>query len=99
LLLPSRSSTAHRAGEYAAGIAMAVDRGWLGMHESGTFLRFTPAGAEQAKGTIKEGAGKLTGDKAMQTEGQPDKAKGSAHGAVGDVNDATRDAADTVRNK
>jgi hypothetical protein len=25
---------------------MALERGWLGMHESGTFVRFTPAGAE-----------------------------------------------------
>jgi hypothetical protein len=35
-----------RPEEYAAGIKMAVDRGWLLMHESGTFVRFTPAGAE-----------------------------------------------------
>jgi hypothetical protein len=25
---------------------LAVERGWLAMHESGTFVRFTPAGAE-----------------------------------------------------
>jgi len=25
---------------------MAVERGWLLMHESGTFAKFTPAGAE-----------------------------------------------------
>ena len=35
-----------RPEEYAAGIKMAVERGWLSMHESGTFVRFTPAGAE-----------------------------------------------------
>jgi hypothetical protein len=28
--------------EYGAGL----ERGWLIMHESGTFVRFTPAGAE-----------------------------------------------------
>jgi hypothetical protein len=25
---------------------LALERGWLAMHESGTFVRFTPAGAE-----------------------------------------------------
>jgi hypothetical protein len=32
--------------EYGAGIKLAIERGWLVMHESGTFVRFTPAGAE-----------------------------------------------------
>jgi hypothetical protein len=32
--------------EYGAGMKLAVERGWLAMHESGTFVRFTPAGAE-----------------------------------------------------
>ena len=30
----------------AAGMERAIDRGWLLMHDSGTFVRFTPAGAE-----------------------------------------------------
>ena len=49
--------------------------------------------ADKAKGAIKEGAGKLSGDKEMETEGKIDKAKGSAHNAAGDVKDAARDAA------
>jgi hypothetical protein len=32
--------------EYGAGINLAIERGWLKMHESGTFVTFTPAGAE-----------------------------------------------------
>jgi hypothetical protein len=32
--------------EYGAGMKLALERGWLAMHESGTFVRFTPAGAE-----------------------------------------------------
>jgi hypothetical protein len=32
--------------EYGAGMALAIERGWLVMHESGTFVRFTPVGAE-----------------------------------------------------
>jgi hypothetical protein len=32
--------------EYGAGMKLALERGWLAMHESGTFVRFTSAGAE-----------------------------------------------------
>jgi uncharacterized protein YjbJ (UPF0337 family) len=46
--------------------------------------------ADKAKGTIKETAGKLTGDKELQSEGQVDKAKGDVHNAVGNVKDAAR---------
>jgi uncharacterized protein YjbJ (UPF0337 family) len=53
--------------------------------------------ADKAKGAIKEGAGKLTGDKDMEAEGKLDKAKGSAHNVAGDVKDAARDAADALK--
>jgi hypothetical protein len=32
--------------EYAAGLALAIERGWLTMHDSGTFVKFTQAGAD-----------------------------------------------------
>jgi hypothetical protein len=32
--------------EYGAGLKLAIERGWLKMHESGTFVVFTAAGAE-----------------------------------------------------
>jgi hypothetical protein len=32
--------------EYGAGMKLAIDRGWLLMHDSGTFVTFTEAGAE-----------------------------------------------------
>jgi hypothetical protein len=32
--------------EYGAGLQLAIDRGWLMLHESGTYVKFTPAGAE-----------------------------------------------------
>jgi hypothetical protein len=32
--------------EYGAGLATAIARGWLWKHESGTYVKFTPAGAE-----------------------------------------------------
>ena len=48
--------------------------------------------ADKAKGAIKDTAGKVTGDKELQTEGKMDKAKGSAHNLAGDVRDAVRKA-------
>jgi hypothetical protein len=33
-------------GRIRAGLKLAIDRGWLKMHESGTFVTFTPSGAE-----------------------------------------------------
>jgi hypothetical protein len=32
--------------EYRAGLQFAIDRGWLWKHESGTYVKFTSAGAE-----------------------------------------------------
>ena len=32
--------------EYAAGLDRAIALGWLELHESGTFVRFTQAGAD-----------------------------------------------------
>jgi hypothetical protein len=31
--------------EYGTGMKLAIDRCWLEMHRSGTFVKFTPAGA------------------------------------------------------
>ena len=32
--------------EYSAGLKLAIERGWLQLHESGTYVKFTPAGAD-----------------------------------------------------
>lgn len=48
--------------------------------------------ANQAKGAIKEAAGKMTGDAKLQAEGAADKAKGKIQNAVGGAKDAVRDA-------
>ena len=48
--------------------------------------------ADQAKGAMKDAAGKVTGDKEMQAEGKMDKAKGEAHKVAGDVKDAAKHA-------
>jgi hypothetical protein len=33
-------------GEYRAGLQLAIERGWLVLHESGTNAQLTPAGAD-----------------------------------------------------
>ena len=55
--------------------------------------------ADRAKGAVKQGAGKLSGDKELEREGQADKAKGGAHKAAGNVKDAARNAADSLKSK
>jgi uncharacterized protein YjbJ (UPF0337 family) len=47
--------------------------------------------AEQAKGKIKEKAGKMTGDQKLQTEGKADKAAGKVQNTVGGLKDSLRD--------
>jgi uncharacterized protein YjbJ (UPF0337 family) len=49
--------------------------------------------ADKAKGAIKETAGKVSGDKEIESEGKVDKAKGDVHNAVGNLKDAARDLA------
>jgi uncharacterized protein YjbJ (UPF0337 family) len=44
--------------------------------------------AEQAKGAVKEVAGKVFGDKKLETEGKIDKAAGKVQNAVGGLKDA-----------
>ena len=48
--------------------------------------------ANQAKGAVKEAAGKVTGDAKLQAEGAADKAAGKVQNAVGGLKDSLRDA-------
>jgi len=50
--------------------------------------------AEQAKGKVKEVAGKVTGDTKTEAEGKADQVAGKAQNAVGSVKDKAREAAD-----
>jgi uncharacterized protein YjbJ (UPF0337 family) len=47
---------------------------------------------EQAKGAVKEGVGKMTGDTQTEAEGKAEKAAGKVQNAVGNAKDAVRDA-------
>ena len=46
--------------------------------------------AEQAKGAVKETAGKVFGDKKLETEGKTDKAAGKVQNAIVGLKDAVR---------
>jgi uncharacterized protein YjbJ (UPF0337 family) len=47
--------------------------------------------ADQAKGAVKDAAGKVLGDQKLQAEGKMDKLKGKAESAVGGAKDSLRD--------
>ncbi|HTI86350.1 MAG TPA: CsbD family protein [Alphaproteobacteria bacterium] len=49
---------------------------------------------DQMKGKIKEGAGKLTGDEKLKSEGKLDQAKGKVENAVGGAKDKVRETLD-----
>jgi uncharacterized protein YjbJ (UPF0337 family) len=45
----------------------------------------------EAKGKIKEAAGKMTGDEKLKREGQADQVTGKVQNVVGGVKDAVKD--------
>ena len=45
----------------------------------------------EAKGKIKEAAGKMTGDEKLKREGQTDQVVGKVQNVVGGVKDAVKD--------
>jgi uncharacterized protein YjbJ (UPF0337 family) len=47
--------------------------------------------AKQAKGAIKNAAGKLTGDTKLQSEGAADKIEGKVQNAVGGLKDKLKE--------
>jgi uncharacterized protein YjbJ (UPF0337 family) len=46
--------------------------------------------AQQAKGTVKEVVGKVTGDTKLESEGKADKVAGKIQNAVGGLKDTLR---------
>ena len=48
----------------------------------------------QAEGAVKEGFGKLTGDKKTEAEGAAEKTGGKVENTVGGVKDSVRDTLD-----
>jgi uncharacterized protein YjbJ (UPF0337 family) len=48
----------------------------------------TPSNTDDAKGRVKEAAGKLTGDKDLQNEGKVDRTSGKLKEGIDKVRDA-----------
>ena len=46
--------------------------------------------ADQAKGSVKEAAGKISGDAKLEAEGKADKVSGKVQNAVGGAKDTLR---------
>lgn len=49
---------------------------------------------DQAKGKVKEVAGKATGDSKLETEGKADQIKGKVQNTVGGMKDSVKEAID-----
>lgn len=54
---------------------------------------------EQAKGSIKEGAGKLTGDKELQAEGVVEKTIAKGKELAEDAKDTVKGTVDAIKEK
>ncbi|WP_312161697.1 CsbD family protein [Phenylobacterium sp.] len=48
--------------------------------------------AKEAVGSVKQAAGKATGDQRLEAEGAAEKLEGKIQKGVGDIKDAARDA-------
>ena len=46
---------------------------------------------DQAKGKIKEGVGKMTGDSKLETEGKADQVSGKVQNTIGGIKDKIRE--------
>jgi uncharacterized protein YjbJ (UPF0337 family) len=53
--------------------------------------------AQKAKGAVKDAAGGLTGNEKLQAEGKADKAAGAGRQSAGDIKEAARKAADSLK--
>jgi uncharacterized protein YjbJ (UPF0337 family) len=53
---------------------------------------------DKAVGKTKEAAGRVIGNRKLETEGTVDQVKGAAHTAAGDAKDAGKRAIDSVKN-
>ncbi len=54
---------------------------------------------DQAKGKVKEVAGKLVGNERLEVEGQADQVKGKVKGAFGDTKERVKDMANDIIDK
>ena len=55
--------------------------------------------ADKVAGKIKEFAGRVTGNKKLETEGKVDQVKGAIHNAAGDAKDAGKAVINTLKKR
>jgi uncharacterized protein YjbJ (UPF0337 family) len=55
--------------------------------------------SKQFKGSVKDTAGKVTGDDKMRAEGKADKAEGKVQGTFADAKDSVKGAYDAAKDK
>ena len=60
--------------------------------------QYVKGAADKVAGKIKEFAGRVTGNKKLETEGKIDQVKGAVHNAAGDAKDAGKQAIEAVKN-
>ncbi len=53
--------------------------------------------ADKVKGSVKEAAGKLTGDRRTEAEGETDQAKGDVKDAARDLKEGVKGAGDSLK--
>ena len=53
--------------------------------------------ADKVKGAVKEGVGKVTGDRRTEAEGETDQAKGDAKNATGNVTESVKGVRDSLK--
>ena len=58
----------------------------------------TDGTVDKIKGTVKEGVGKVTGDRRTEAEGQTDQVKGDVKNAGQDIKDAAKGVRDSLSN-
>lgn len=57
------------------------------------------AKVDQLSGSVKEGLGKMTGDKRTESEGKTEKASGDIKEKIADAKDTVKGALDGLKNK
>jgi uncharacterized protein YjbJ (UPF0337 family) len=60
--------------------------------------QYVKGAADKVAGKIREFAGRVTGNKKLETEGKVDQVKGAIHNAAGHAKDAGKEAIDSVKN-
>lgn len=53
--------------------------------------------ADKVKGAVKEGVGKVTGDRRSEAEGKTDRTKGDAKNATGNVTESVKGVGDSLK--